>query len=319
MQSTGSGCARCASGTCGSGRASRRPPSATPGGSLSDADADRVGDGEGCGPAGCRSPTADVPAARFRSGAVDRGTLPLRLPAGSPGPCAPRLSSSIRFACSIRSTTPPKRSVASAIRSSAPSRLSGVTSTAMSRPNGIRLSSDAGAPAAAGTAVGRGDGATGTIVGVRARTKHRHRRARRGQVRGFGAEGPASFAVFRLSAPRRIPEARFRRRPPSPPSDGKWIPSRLRRRCRRRGWRGRVDGRRESLIPVDGGEQQDDRGRLRGDPSRGETAWPPTAPPGVGAGRAFRSSVSTTARTLRGVPGAPDRGEGPEEFPHREK
>jgi hypothetical protein len=78
----------------------------------------------------------------------------------------------------------------------------------MSRPYGIRLSSNAGAPAAAGSAVGRGDGATGTIrsESVLARSTGTVGRLAAVQVRGFGAGGPASLAVFGSPRGIRIPE-----------------------------------------------------------------------------------------------------------------
>jgi hypothetical protein len=79
----------------------------------------------------------------------------------------------------------------------------------MSRPYGIRLSSNAGAPAAAGSAVGRGDGATGTIrsESVLARNTGTDGRLAAVQVRGFAAAGASSFlAVFGFPPGSRIPE-----------------------------------------------------------------------------------------------------------------
>jgi hypothetical protein len=78
----------------------------------------------------------------------------------------------------------------------------------MSRPYGIRLSSNAGAPAAAESAVGREDGTTGTIRSESelARITGTDGRSAAVQVRGFAAAGASTLAVFGFPRGRRIPE-----------------------------------------------------------------------------------------------------------------
>src|SRR5512143_504853 len=131
---------------------------------------------------------------------------------------------------------PPSRNAATAILSSAPSRLSGVTSTTMSRPyvRGRRrrsgggakdrarrtsalpsapalcLSPDAGDPGPARSAVGPGGGATGTIRSEfeLARIAGADGSSAAVQVRGVAAAGASSFfAVFGIPRGRRFPEA----------------------------------------------------------------------------------------------------------------
>ena len=128
---------------------------------------------------------------------------------------------------------PPNRNAAPAIRSSAPSRLSGFTSTTMSRPYGkgrrrrdgggakdrerresappsasaLSLPPKAGAPDPTGSAVGPWNGAFGTIRSefVLARVAGTDGRSAAVHARGFATAGACSFiAVFGFPRGRRI-------------------------------------------------------------------------------------------------------------------